>query len=36
MKLLLEIKSLLTKVQILPYISQKNDRLPVANSLLSS
>ena len=34
MKLLLEIKSLLTKVQILPYISQKNDRL--SNYLLSS
>ena len=33
MKLLLSIKSLPTKEQIWPYISQKNDRL--ANSLLS-
>ena len=32
MKLLLKIKSLPTKAQILPYISQKNDRL--ANSTL--
>ena len=34
MKLLLQIRFLPTEVQILPYISHKNDRL--ANSLLSS